>query len=59
VPSLGADKRACVRLGVLIADSARLDEHVASGFVRRGGVVVEVSIEASRLLEELGDIMYV
>jgi hypothetical protein len=42
-----------------MADSARLNEHVAGGFVRRGGVMVEVSIEASRLLEELGDVMHV
>jgi hypothetical protein len=59
VPSPGADERACVGLGVLMADSARLDEHVAGGFVWRGGVVVEVGIEASRLLEEPGDVIYV
>jgi hypothetical protein len=50
VPSLGADERACVGLGVWMTDSASLSEHIAGGFVRRGGVVVEVSVDASWLL---------
>jgi hypothetical protein len=59
VLSLGADEGACVRLGVLVADCARFDEHVAGCFVRRGGVVVEVCVDAGRLLEELGEMLYV
>jgi hypothetical protein len=59
VPSPGADERACVEPGVRMTDSARLSEHIAGGFVRRGGVVVEVSVDASRLLQEPGDVLYV
>jgi hypothetical protein len=42
-----------------MTDSASLSEHIAGGFVRRGGVVVEVSVDASRLLQEPGDVLYV
>jgi hypothetical protein len=59
VLSLGADKQACVRLRVLTANSARLNKHVTSSFVQPGSVVVEVGINASRLLKEPGDVLYV
>jgi hypothetical protein len=59
VLSLGADKQACVGLGVLMANSARLNKHLASGFVQQGSVVIEVSVDASRLLKELGDVLYI
>jgi hypothetical protein len=54
---LGAQKRGCVRLGVLLVDYARLAEHFGYGFVRRAGRVVQVTVSSDRLLKEPGDML--
>lgn len=54
-----AEKGSCIGLGILVADRAGFAEHVGGGLVRRVGLVVEVGVVASWLLQEPRDVLYV